>query len=106
MYLIFPNFHIPPELIHHLLITSFSFCHLILQPLPSKLLLFCLCFHPRNLVCIMLGQRVDMLQHFASSVLRSGHGRHLRVLDSQPILFCELDGCRLELHKVLTLGCC
>ena len=102
--LFFLNFHIPPELIHHLPITSLPFCHLVLQPFPSQLLLLCPCFHSRKFVGVMLGQSADMLMHFLASVLRSGLGCYLRVLDCQTNLFCELRGCRLELHEVLTLG--
>ena len=54
----------------------------------------------------MLGQGADVLQHFLACVLRSGLGCHLGVLDCQPNLFRELRGCRLELHEVMTLGCC
>ena len=77
MCLIFPNFHFPPELIHHLLLTSLCFCHLLLQPFPRQLLLLCTCFHSQKLVCIMLCQSTIMLPHFVSSVLCSGLGRHL-----------------------------
>ena len=103
--LLFPNFHIPPELIHHLPITSLRFCHLILQPFPSQLLLLCPCFHPRKLVGVMLGPRANMLEHLFASVLRSGLGCHLGIVDYQPNIFRKLGGCRLELHEVLMLGC-
>ena len=103
--LYFPNFYIPPELIHHLPITSLPLCQLVLQPFAIQLLLLCPCFHQRKLVGIMRGQRANMLTYLFASVLHSVLGCNLRVLDYQPNLFCKLAGCRLKLHKVLTLGC-